>query len=214
MGNTRPTHVLCNKSLFICNENSYYDYFVIKLQGVDMKFIVGVFFCVVLCQDSNGARDIVVWTEDEVARLIDAVEQDQQEQPNLVQRSVLKPRQRTHRWVRIAEIVETKTARQCKSKWRPLAPSEPEIPWREEEKALLRAKVEKHGERWDLIACFFEGRSVVKIKDQWNMMSKVAQADTAQLTTTPPPPVVPPTSPLMIPFGDPSIYREWLKTVD
>jgi hypothetical protein len=44
--------------------------------------------------------------------------------------------------------------------------------WTSDEEALLATKVAVYGRRWNQIACFFEGRTAINIKNHWNYLSK------------------------------------------
>ena len=74
-------------------------------------------------------------------------------------------------WQMIAAHMGGRTARQCRERYRNyLSPKISNRPWTPEEEELLTQKVSELGQRWTVIAMFFEGRSDVNVKNHWAAM--------------------------------------------
>jgi hypothetical protein len=72
-------------------------------------------------------------------------------------------------WCDIAKCLPGRTIEQCRRRWRYyLAPEVRSEPWTPEEDELLLQKVNAMGRRWSAMKPFFNGRSIVDIKDRWN----------------------------------------------
>jgi hypothetical protein len=75
-------------------------------------------------------------------------------------------------WTVIASYMRRRTPRQCRERYKNyLSPSVTNRPWSPEEEALLVEKVSQLGQRWAKIACFFDGRSDVNVKNHWTAIT-------------------------------------------
>ncbi|OHT11701.1 hypothetical protein TRFO_18760 [Tritrichomonas foetus] len=81
-------------------------------------------------------------------------------------------------WNLIAKLMRSRTARQCKERWRMyLSPYVNHLPWTEYEDQLLFQKYHEIGPKWTKIAQYFRGRSDNSIKNHWNALNrKTAEA--------------------------------------
>jgi hypothetical protein len=72
-------------------------------------------------------------------------------------------------WQEIARHMGTRTARQCRDRYKNyLANPSPADPWTAEEDALIVAGVQRFGPKWVDIAKVFNGRTAVNIKNRWH----------------------------------------------
>ncbi|OHS95662.1 hypothetical protein TRFO_38198 [Tritrichomonas foetus] len=76
-------------------------------------------------------------------------------------------------WKIIADNMKTRTARQCRERYRNyLMPGLVNGPWTEEEDILLKSKFIEIGAKWTVIATFFPTRSEINLKNRWAALSK------------------------------------------
>jgi hypothetical protein len=73
-----------------------------------------------------------------------------------------------HQWGQISQKLKTRTARQCRERWRHyLCPVIDRNPWTDEENALLAQEYGKSGPKWSQISPLFPGRMEVNLKNRW-----------------------------------------------
>ena len=71
-------------------------------------------------------------------------------------------------WVKLAESIPGRTARQCRDRWvNYLAPQNRNGPWTPEEDTLLWESYRTYGPQWARIARFLNGRSENNVKNRW-----------------------------------------------
>jgi hypothetical protein len=74
-------------------------------------------------------------------------------------------------WTTISRYMHRRTARQCRERYKNyLSPRVRNRGWTPEEEELLAQKVRELGPRWAKIACYFEARSDVSVKNRWAAM--------------------------------------------
>jgi hypothetical protein len=79
----------------------------------------------------------------------------------------------SHDWGTIARRLGTRTARQCRERWRHyLRPVIASGPWTREEDALLKQQVARYGPRWSQISALFTGRTEVNLKNRWTKLAR------------------------------------------
>lgn len=75
-------------------------------------------------------------------------------------------------WNEIAAGFGTRTARQCKERFKNyLSPNLTNEPFSEQEDRLLHEKHAEYGGKWSLIASFFKTRSEVSVKKRWHQLN-------------------------------------------
>lgn len=78
-------------------------------------------------------------------------------------------------WVKIAEQMNGRTARQCRERYDGyLAPHVIKRDWTEEEDKLLLQKYAELGSKWATIATFFLGRTNTNVKNRYNLLCRNA----------------------------------------
>ena len=76
-------------------------------------------------------------------------------------------------WKKIAEHLKTRSARQCRERYKNyLTPGIVNGPWTKEEDELLIQKFHEYGAKWIQIASFYPTRSEINIKNRWSSISK------------------------------------------
>ena len=79
----------------------------------------------------------------------------------------------TSSWAKIAKRVQGRTSKQCRERWNiHLNPNLDKKEWTPEECKLLIEKQREHGNRWNVIATYFPGRSRVSIKNHWHRLQR------------------------------------------
>ncbi|EAY03575.1 Myb-like DNA-binding domain containing protein [Trichomonas vaginalis G3] len=75
-------------------------------------------------------------------------------------------------WTTVASEMKTRTARQCRERFKNyLSPKLTNGPWTEEEDKLLEEKFNEYGPKWAKIAVFFPSRSDVNVKNHWTSLA-------------------------------------------
>lgn len=83
----------------------------------------------------------------------------------------------THAWKKIAQIMKTRTTRQCRERYiNYLSPNLTNGPWSPQEDAFLIQKVKEMGPRWSKIVKFFPTRSDVNIKNRYALFVSKGKA--------------------------------------
>jgi hypothetical protein len=78
-----------------------------------------------------------------------------------------------HEWGLIAERLGTRTARQCRERWRHyLHPVIDIAPWSSQEDALLEDEYNRMGPKWSQISAQFPGRTEVNLKNRWTRLHR------------------------------------------
>ena len=95
-------------------------------------------------------------------------------------------------WRPIAELVKTRSAKQCRERWSGmLSPSLTRQAWTPEEDARLLELHSKFGNKWSAIATMMPGRSRIGLRNRWswNMKQiKLRQGVPANAPSVRPPP--------------------------
>jgi hypothetical protein len=79
----------------------------------------------------------------------------------------------TSNWKRVASLMGTRNARQCRERWSNyLDPELKRHEWTPLEDALLREKVSEYGSRWHTMAQFFNSRSPLSLRNRWQKMER------------------------------------------
>jgi hypothetical protein len=77
----------------------------------------------------------------------------------------------TNNWAEVSARLGTRSARQCRERFRNyLSPNLRNGQWTEEEDQLLREKFQEFGAKWSLIVAFFPSRSEVNLKNRWTQL--------------------------------------------
>jgi hypothetical protein len=99
-------------------------------------------------------------------------------------------------WDAIARVVQGRTARQCRERWRHyLKPMIKNTPWTAEEDQILIREFANLGAKWSALALFLPGRTDVNVKNRWIRLTK-AEARQGSIGGESPPQVeIPPSSP-------------------
>jgi hypothetical protein len=74
-------------------------------------------------------------------------------------------------WGKIAELMGTRNARQCRERWTNYV--NPELrrgEWTEAEDRLLEEKRAEFGSKWNIISGFFDRRSDVSVRNRWQVI--------------------------------------------
>jgi hypothetical protein len=75
-------------------------------------------------------------------------------------------------WANIASKMGTRSARQCRERYKDyLHPDILNAPWRPEEDLLLRTKYAELGPKWAQMTVFFDKRSPANLKNHWVSLS-------------------------------------------
>lgn len=98
-------------------------------------------------------------------------------------------------WKSLAGKLKTKTARQCRDRWRNyLNPDLSQQPWSIENDQLLKEKYSEYGPQWHAIAVFFPDRSLNNIRNryrklerQMNRENRLILLDSESSKSSPPP---------------------------
>jgi hypothetical protein len=76
-------------------------------------------------------------------------------------------------WHAIADSLPTRSARQCRERWRSyLLPAINPEPWTLEEDAILDREFDNLGPKWSAIALFLPGRTEVHVKNRWSKLCR------------------------------------------
>jgi hypothetical protein len=71
-------------------------------------------------------------------------------------------------WLDIARYVPTRNDVQCREKWtNSLDPELNHDPWTEEEDELLKSLIDKHGQKWKVVAPLLKDRTQKQAKLRW-----------------------------------------------
>lgn len=70
-------------------------------------------------------------------------------------------------WVEIAVIMEGRTARQCRDRWKHYLHPVTSEPWSEEDRATLERLHTELGPNWKMLAFHFPGRTDVQVKNEY-----------------------------------------------
>lgn len=85
-------------------------------------------------------------------------------------------KQGTHAWVKISEVLKTRTPRQCREHWRHyLNKNINREVWSEEEDQLLKKLYSEYGPRWSILATFFNNRTEINVKNRWSKFERQAR---------------------------------------
>lgn len=78
-----------------------------------------------------------------------------------------------HNWNRIEKIIQTRTGRQCRERWKNfLSPSIFKREWSLEEDFRLKQLVALYGQRWSMFADFFPGRTDIIIRNRYSLLMR------------------------------------------
>jgi hypothetical protein len=89
-------------------------------------------------------------------------------------------------WSVIAQKLGTRTARQCRERWRHyLRPVIDTAPWTAREDALLETEYRRIGPKWAQISAVFPGRTDVNIKNRWTMIHRHQTTTAIDLALSP-----------------------------
>jgi hypothetical protein len=81
----------------------------------------------------------------------------------------------TYNWARVAAAVPSRDPRQCRERWTNyLNPNLTSNQWTATDDALLLSKVCQHGRKWQVIECFFPGRSQSNLRNRFRMLQRKA----------------------------------------
>jgi hypothetical protein len=81
-----------------------------------------------------------------------------------------------HEWNAVSRMLGTRTARQCRERWRHyLRPGIASAPWTYQEDTLLYQKFALLGPKWAQISTLFPGRTEVNVKNRWTKLSRDRQ---------------------------------------
>jgi hypothetical protein len=76
-------------------------------------------------------------------------------------------------WPKIASLIPTKSARQCKERWTNyLCPTLNKSPWTPDEDALLVAKYLQFGSKWARISRYFANRTDAMVKNRFMQIQR------------------------------------------
>jgi hypothetical protein len=76
-------------------------------------------------------------------------------------------------WRRVSQLIVTRNARQCRERWSNyLNPALRSGEWTPEEDAMLLAKYDVFGSKWNKIAQFFENRSDLSLRNRWHRLRR------------------------------------------
>jgi hypothetical protein len=84
----------------------------------------------------------------------------------------------TSDWAKIAREVATRNARQCRDRWRNyLNPSLAlDIPWTDDEDAILVTKIGEIGAKWISLSQFFPTRSINSLKTRYHLLQRLSSS--------------------------------------
>jgi hypothetical protein len=113
-------------------------------------------------------------------------------------------------WMKIANLMETRNARQCRERFKNyLNPDLRKDPWTREEDEILDQRYMEYGAKWNKISKFFVNRSDNAIRNRWMMMARhrakavaahgVCTCPGPMVAYSPPPSVKPPHQGLTLP---------------
>jgi hypothetical protein len=87
----------------------------------------------------------------------------------------------TNSWGEVAVRLGTRSARQCRERFKNyLSPNLRNGQWTEEEDKLLSEKFAEFGAKWSLIVSFFPSRSEVNLKNRWTQLTNRGAVDFEQ----------------------------------
>jgi hypothetical protein len=76
-------------------------------------------------------------------------------------------------WLEIESIIKTRTARQCRERWKnSLSPILTKQLWTLEEDNLLKKLVEQQGQKWAILQQYFPGKTDVHIKNRYQLLNR------------------------------------------
>lgn len=80
----------------------------------------------------------------------------------------------TDKWDTISSFMDSRTARQCRERYRAfLAPTISNGPWTREEDELLKTLFIRYGPKWSTIVKYFKGRSDCNVKNRWSQFVRL-----------------------------------------
>jgi hypothetical protein len=93
-------------------------------------------------------------------------------------------------WSQIASQMPNRNQRQCRERWfNYLSPTVRNVPWTDQEDALLLQKVAEQGHQWHRLATLFPLRTDINIKNRYHVlnrkMSKTAPIESREVTNPP-----------------------------
>jgi hypothetical protein len=89
-------------------------------------------------------------------------------------------------WSKIAMLMQTRNVRQCRERYNNyLKPDLRQDAWTPEEDALLLAKFNEHGAKWNTIAQFFINRSDLSLRNRWQRLERQKVKSAVTTPTTP-----------------------------
>jgi hypothetical protein len=76
-------------------------------------------------------------------------------------------------WAGIAHMLEDRTPRQCRERWRHyLRPEIKPADWNEDEDRILEREYSLQGPKWTAIAIHLPGRTAVNVKNRWTKLCR------------------------------------------
>jgi myb proto-oncogene protein len=79
----------------------------------------------------------------------------------------------TESWIRVANVVATRTGKQCRERWtEQIAPIISKDEWLPEEDAVLMRAHDISGNRWTSITTQLPGRSPLNVKNRWHWLKR------------------------------------------
>jgi hypothetical protein len=79
----------------------------------------------------------------------------------------------TTNWKKIAELIQTRNARQCRERYKNyLDPELRQGSWTQDEDMLLTEQFKEHGPKWNTIAQLFVNRSDMSLRNRWQVLER------------------------------------------